>query len=77
MPSVMTSTNKNELYYDSIARGSPPLEELHEVIHYRNLILQLTCRDVMARYKRSVLGIAWTMLKPQKVMVIHPNKCYL
>ncbi|GAP09606.1 ABC-type polysaccharide/polyol phosphate export system, permease component [Bellilinea caldifistulae] len=66
----MKATSALELYYDSASRGSPPLEELREVIHYRNLILQLTRRDVMTRYKRSVLGIAWTMLNPLGMMVV-------
>lgn len=66
----MTLTSRTELYYDSASRGSPPLEELREVIRYRNLILQLTRRDVMTRYKRSVLGIAWTMLNPLGMMVV-------
>ncbi len=66
----MTSTRNPELYYDSASRGSPPIEELREVFHYRNLILQLTRRDVMTRYKRSVLGIAWTMLNPLGMMVV-------
>ncbi|WP_448335271.1 ABC transporter permease [Bellilinea sp.] len=66
----MTTSYHPNLYYDSSARGSPPLEELREVIHYRNLILQLTRRDVMTRYKRSVLGIAWTMLNPLGMMVV-------
>ncbi len=66
----MTSTRNSELYYDSASRGSPPKEELREVFHYRNLILQLTRRDVMTRYKRSVLGIAWTMLNPLGIMVV-------
>lgn len=66
----MTLTSRTELYYDSASRGSPPLEELREVIRYRNLILQLTRRDVTTRYKRSVLGIAWTMLNPLGMMVV-------
>ena len=66
----MVTMHNSDLYYDSASRGSPPLEELHEVIHYRNLILQLTRRDVMTRYKRSVLGIAWTMLNPLGMMVV-------
>ncbi|MGQ9846763.1 MAG: ABC transporter permease [Bacteroidales bacterium] len=66
----MTLTSRTELYYDSASRGSPPLEELREVTRYRNLILQLTRRDVTTRYKRSVLGIAWTMLNPLGMMVV-------
>ncbi len=66
----MDITRTPDLYYDSSARGTAPLEELREVVHYRNLILQLTRRDVMTRYKRSVLGIAWTMLNPLGMMIV-------
>ncbi len=50
--------------YDSARRGSAPLEELRELFHYRNLVIQMVRRDIVTRYKRSVLGIAWTMLNP-------------
>lgn len=66
----MDITRTPELFYDSASRGTAPLEELREVIHYRNLIVQLTRRDVMTRYKRSVLGIAWTMLNPLGMMIV-------
>ncbi len=66
----MDITRNSDLFYDSASRGTAPLEELHEVFHYRNLILQLTRRDVMTRYKRSVLGIAWTMLNPLGMMIV-------
>lgn len=56
--------------YDSAFRGIPPLEELREVVRYRDLIFQLARRDVTTRYKRSVLGIAWTMLNPLGMMVV-------
>ena len=50
--------------YDSSMRGIPALEELRELIQYRNLVLQTIRRNIVVRYKRSVLGIAWTMLSP-------------
>jgi len=37
---------------------------------YRDLILYLVRRDVTTRYKRSVLGVAWTMLNPLGMMII-------
>jgi len=56
--------------YDSAQRGSAALEELRTAWQYRDLIGQLVSRDVKARYKRSVLGIAWTMLNPLLMMAI-------
>jgi len=57
-------------YYDSAVLSTPALEELSEVWNYRNLIYQLTRRDVLTRYKRSVLGVAWTMLNPLGTMLV-------
>jgi len=56
--------------YDSDKRKSPALEELLDIVQYRDLIFQLVRRDLVARYKRSVLGIAWTMLQPLGMMII-------
>ncbi len=56
--------------YDSSRRGPRVIDELREVIRYRNLIYQLVRRDILTRYKRSVLGIAWTMLNPLGMMVV-------
>lgn len=50
--------------YDSSRRGAPAIEELRELFHYRNLVMQTARRNIVVRYKRSVLGIAWTMLNP-------------
>lgn len=50
--------------YDSSRRGSAPIEELRELFRYRNLVSQMVRRDIVTRYKRSVLGVAWTMLNP-------------
>lgn len=66
----MKSTIRSSLTYDSALRGIPPLEELREVMRYRDLIFQLVHRDVTTRYKRSALGIAWTMLNPLGMMIV-------
>lgn len=50
--------------YDSSRRGVPAIEELRELFRYRNLLVQTVRRNIVVRYKRSVLGIAWTMLNP-------------
>lgn len=56
--------------YDSARRIHPALEELREIINYRDLVVQLVRRDVLTRYKRSVLGIAWTLLNPLGMMLV-------
>jgi ABC-2 type transport system permease protein len=57
-------------HYDSSHRGPLAIEELLGIFHYRELIFQLIRRDVIARYKRSAFGIAWTMLNPLGMMLI-------
>lgn len=59
-----------EFTYDSQKRKSPALEELQDILQYKDLIFQLVRRDIVARYKRSALGIAWTMLQPLGMMLI-------
>ena len=61
---------KNRTIYDSAKRGFYAVDELREVINYRNLIVQLTRRDILSRYKRSFLGVAWTMLNPMGMMLV-------
>lgn len=56
--------------YDSSRRGFAMLDELREVWRYRDLLIQLVSRNIKVRYKRSVLGIVWTMLNPLLIMII-------
>ncbi len=56
--------------YDSSKRGHTAWEELKGVLRYKDLIFQLIRRDLVSRYKRSVLGIAWTMLNPLGTMLV-------
>ena len=56
--------------YDSTRRGSVVVEELREILNFRHLIWQLVRRDILTRYKRSVLGVAWTMLNPLGMMLV-------
>lgn len=56
--------------YDSSNQLPAFLEELQAVFKYRDLIGQLVYRDVVSRYKRSILGIAWTMINPLGLMLV-------
>lgn len=58
------------MIYDSSTRKNPATEEIFEAFRYRDLISQLIRRDLTTRYKRSVLGIIWTMLNPLGLMII-------
>ena len=55
---------------DSATHALPALSELREIRRYRFLLFQLIRRDLVARYKRSILGVAWTMLNPLGTMLI-------
>ena len=56
--------------YDSAKRKNPALDEIKDLIRFRDLIVQLVRRDIVARYKRSALGILWTMLNPLGTMIV-------
>ncbi len=56
--------------YDSRNRGNFIFEETRNLFKYRELIMQLVRRDLVSRYKRSFLGVAWTMLNPLGTMLI-------
>jgi ABC-2 type transport system permease protein len=45
------------------------IEEARGLWAYRNLVVEMAIRDIKLRYKRSVLGVAWTMLAPLLNMV--------
>src|SRR4051794_12484831 len=46
------------------------LGSVREVFRYRSLLRDLIARDLKVRYKRSALGVLWTMLNPLLLMII-------
>ena len=56
--------------YDSSIQNHPIRSELTALLQYRELVLQFISRSLKTRYKRSVLGIAWTMLNPLLTMIV-------
>ena len=67
----MTDPFENiEFTYDSRRRKHPAVEELMDAVRYRDMIFQFIRRDIVARYKRSVLGVFWTMLQPLGIMLV-------
>lgn len=56
--------------YDSSNRLHPLLEELIALLKYKELIIQFVSRSIKTRYKRSFLGVVWTMLNPLMTMIV-------
>lgn len=55
----MTST-----YYDSAQPRTPIVSPLRALWDYRGLLRLLVTRELTVRYKRSFLGVWWTLLNP-------------
>ena len=56
--------------YDSSARPHPFVEEWIDLYQYRDLVAQWSVRNITLRYKRSALGILWTIIEPLMLMTI-------
>lgn len=50
--------------YDSAALKDPFRSALSDLLSYRGLVRLLVTRDLTVRYKRSLLGVSWTVLNP-------------
>ncbi|MFO7631545.1 MAG: ABC transporter permease [Caldilinea sp.] len=46
------------------------LAHLNELVRYRELIINLTVREVKGRYRSSVLGFFWSLLNPLGMMLV-------
>jgi ABC-type polysaccharide/polyol phosphate export permease len=57
-------------HYDSAAKAHPLMEEILALVAYRELIFQLVARAIKTRYKRSILGVLWTVLNPLLTMLV-------
>ena len=67
---LATTFDRGVPVYDSARRPPPFWEELVELWRYRDLVVLMVGRDIKARYKRSWLGVVWTMLNPLLMMAI-------
>jgi ABC-type polysaccharide/polyol phosphate export permease len=61
---------KSNEIYDSASLAPPLVEEMRALVRYRDLVVQFIARAIKTRYKRSVLGVVWTMLNPLLTMVV-------
>ncbi len=60
----MTSEINPSYEYDSQLLPQPAVNELIELWRYRDLLQLLVANRIKTRYKRSVLGVVWTLLNP-------------
>ncbi len=56
--------------YDSARRPPAVFEELQELFKYRGLVALWSVRNITLRYKRSMLGVLWTLIEPLMLMGI-------
>lgn len=45
-------------------------EMLHELVEYRELLIAMTRRDLLLRYKQTIMGFAWALLMPVTYMIV-------
>ncbi len=57
-------------YYDSAARRIPFIDEVKDIFRYRDLLRMLIITSIKTRYKRSSLGVVWTLLNPLLYTVV-------
>jgi ABC-type polysaccharide/polyol phosphate export permease len=56
--------------YDTARQPDPIDDELRQLVRFRGLVALWARRNITLRYKRSLLGAAWTVLEPLAVMSI-------
>jgi len=66
----VTATDLPAPLYDTAARRNLLWQEIADLWRYRDLLAELIRRNVTARYKRSVLGMLWTLLDPMLTMLV-------
>jgi ABC-type polysaccharide/polyol phosphate export permease len=56
--------------YDSAVHKPTVLGELRALVRYRDLLRVLISKTIKTRYKRSAIGILWTLLNPLLTMLV-------
>jgi len=70
MPTMTSASELPPFEYDSEARRLPALDEFVELLRYRDLIRLFVASSIKTRYKRSTLGVVWTLLNPLLTMLV-------
>ncbi|MDP2685086.1 MAG: ABC transporter permease, partial [bacterium] len=53
-----------------IQPGKIHRQYLKDIWTYRELFLLLSWRDILVRYKQTVIGIAWSVIRPLLTMIV-------
>lgn len=53
-----------------VSKRPTPFERIHHLWQYRELIGNLTRKELKVKYKNSVLGFAWSLLNPLMYLVV-------
>ena len=67
---MMTSKLNNEDYDLIIESGHIQKNYWKDIWHYRELFYFLAWRDILVRYKQTVIGLAWSLIRPLLTMVV-------
>jgi lipopolysaccharide transport system permease protein len=54
----------------TIEAGRTETQYWKDIWHYRELLYFLAWRDILVRYKQTVMGVAWALLRPLLAMII-------
>jgi lipopolysaccharide transport system permease protein len=63
----MVDKNENFLVIEA---GKTEKQYWHDLWKYRELFYFLAWRDIISRYKQTVLGIAWSVIRPVLTMIV-------
>ncbi|MEI6234902.1 MAG: ABC transporter permease [Planctomycetota bacterium] len=65
--SIASSTAETEIVIEA---GRSDLQYWHDVWRYRELLYFLAWRDILVRYKQTVIGVLWAVLRPLLTMIV-------
>src|SRR4051794_40031067 len=67
---MTASASNEELRVLVLEPGRAERHYWHDLWHYRELFLILAWRDLAVRYKQTVIGVAWAVIRPAMTVLI-------